>query len=93
VGYVFRLEKGCFGEEKGGHGRAMGHWGAVLGCCFENARNQGWHSRAKEHGAAVPSCCLRMLGFCTVLPVCVVFVFLFRKRVWAANLVKWQPRL
>ena len=91
VGYVFSLEKLCFGEKEGGHGRAMGHWGTVLGCCFENAGNQGWHGRAREHGVAVPSCCLWMLCVCTVLLVCVVFVFLFGKCVWAANLVKWQP--
>jgi len=56
VGYVFRLEKGCFCEEEGGHGRAMGHWGTVLECGFENAVNQGWHGRAREHGVAVPNC-------------------------------------
>ena len=69
VGYVFSLEKRCFGEKEGGHGRAMGHWGTVLGYCFENAGNLGWHARATEHGVAVASCCPRMLGFCTVLPV------------------------
>ena len=65
--YVFRLEKGCFGEENGGHVRAMGHWGTVLECGFENAVNQGWHGRAREHGVAVPNYCPQMLGFCTVL--------------------------
>jgi len=90
---VFRLEVGCFGVEEGGHGHAMGHWGTVLGCCFENAGNQGWHGRAKEHGVAMPSCCPQMLWFARFLPVCVVFVFLFEKCVWAENLVKWQPRL
>ena len=29
MGYVFRIEKGCFGEEEGGHGRAWEHGGAV----------------------------------------------------------------
>jgi len=61
----------------------MGHWGTVLGCCFENAGNQGWHGRAKECGVAVPSCCPRMLCFARFLPVCVVFVFLFEKCAWA----------
>ena len=70
------LEKGCFGEEEGGHGRAMGHWGTVLECCFENAGNHGWHGRAREHGVAVPNCCPRMLGFCTVfVGLCCFCVF------------------
>jgi len=75
VDYVFRLEKGCFGEEEGGHGRAMGHWGTVLECGFENAVNQGWHGRAREHGVAVPNYCPRMLGFCTVLWFVLFFCF------------------
>ena len=85
MGYVFRLEKGCFGEKEGGHGRAVGHWGTVLECGIENTENQGWH------GVVVPNCCLRTLWFARFLPVCVVFVFLFEKCVWAASLVKWQP--
>ena len=53
MGYVFRLEKGYFGEDEGGHGRAMGHWGTVLECGFEKTENQGWHGRAVRHGVAV----------------------------------------
>jgi len=74
VDYVFRLEKGCFGEEEGGHGRAMGHWGTVLECGFENAVNQGWHGRAREHGVAVPNYCADA-WFLHGFVVCVVFLF------------------
>ena len=93
MGYVFRLEKGCFGEEEGGHSLAMGHWGTVLECGFENTKNQGWHGRAREHGVVVPNGWLRTLWFAWFLSICVVFVFLFEKCGWAASLVKWQPWL
>ena len=41
--YVFRLEKGYFGEEEGGHGRAPWHGVAVLRFDFRNSGKTMWH--------------------------------------------------
>ena len=41
MGYVFRLEKGCFGEDEGGHGRAMGHWESFLNAALKILKIKG----------------------------------------------------
>jgi len=64
VGYVFRLEKGCFGEEEGGHGRAWEHGGA----CQVSGRGCFGFTRVCKFGGFVFGCNLGHLATLALIP-------------------------